>query len=480
MCWQYDVQLGTPVTGSEDCLYLNLFRPKLQEKKQLLDVIVFVHGGGFYSGTNNPALYGPDYFMETGQVILVTITYRVNVFGFLATGDEAAPGNYGLKDQTMALRWIRDNVAAFGGNPEAVTLMGHSAGSVSAHYHLLSPQSKGLFRNVILLAGVANSEWGLPMKSPRELVNRHARALGILSPEKMSSQELVERFRDIPAKDLLEAIKKLKDWDILPITSYLPAIESPSSDAFLTESPEDLMERGEFTKVPVLASILPFDAINFIQPFLTPAEKYKELNENVYEILPITLYMDGNNTKIREIVDRVRYKYFGPTGKIENDAALDNLQRMATDYFFGKPLYWTMQQLAKNSDKPAFGFQWFYKGRNSLAPLFTGQTTRKYNTSHVDELLHLFRVRMVFPDQLNEDDEKAKNSLMKLILDFAKTGDSGFEKWEVTDPKMARFRNDNTTTIAREIVSLKDDVKDLEFWDEIRKMYTEGQKKGAV
>lgn len=138
---------GAPVSGSEDCLYLNLYRPlrPATQSNVLLPVIVYIHGGAFFSGSPHPALLGPQYFMNTGQVIFVAMAYRLGAFGFLSTGDKYSPGNYGLKDQTMALRWVQRNVRRFGGNPLSVTIMGVSAGAASVHMHMMSPLSKGEF-----------------------------------------------------------------------------------------------------------------------------------------------------------------------------------------------------------------------------------------------------------------------------------------------------------------------------------------------
>lgn len=131
------------VTGDEDCLYLNVFRPQQRRKNAALPVIVYIHGGGFRHGSANPAAVGPDYFMDAESVILVTVQYRLNVFGFLSSGDVECPGNYGLKDQQQALRWVRRNIQPFGGDPKSVTLMGHSAGAASAHIQMMSPDSNG-------------------------------------------------------------------------------------------------------------------------------------------------------------------------------------------------------------------------------------------------------------------------------------------------------------------------------------------------
>lgn len=129
------------VTGDEDCLFLNIYRPS-SRKRSLMPVIVFFHGGAFRFGNAHPSTLGPDYFMAS-DVLLVTVQYRLNIFGFLSSGDENCPGNFGLKDQAQALRWIRRNIQSFGGDAKSVTLMGHGAGAASVHLHLMSQESNG-------------------------------------------------------------------------------------------------------------------------------------------------------------------------------------------------------------------------------------------------------------------------------------------------------------------------------------------------
>lgn len=102
-------------------------------------VLVYIHGGSFSAGSNSLQRLGPD-FLLTEDVVLVTINYRLGMLGFLSLEDLSldVSGNAGLKDQALALRWIRDNIESFGGDPNNITIMGHSAGSASAHYHILS------------------------------------------------------------------------------------------------------------------------------------------------------------------------------------------------------------------------------------------------------------------------------------------------------------------------------------------------------
>lgn len=130
------------MTGSDDCLYLNIYTTELKPEVPRA-VMVWIHGGAFYSGSGNDDIYGPDYIVEK-NVVLVTINYRVGIIGFLNLDDEEAPGNQGLKDQVMALKWVKRNIEKFGGDPSNVTIFGESAGSASVHYLTLSPLAQGI------------------------------------------------------------------------------------------------------------------------------------------------------------------------------------------------------------------------------------------------------------------------------------------------------------------------------------------------
>ena len=148
--------------GNEDCLFLNVYTPKLPENgiNPKLPVMFWIHGGGFQFGNGNAFLYGPDYLIPEG-VIMVTINYRLGALGFLNTRSKEAPGNAGLKDQVLALKWVRDNIESFGGDPNQVTISGQSAGSASVHYLLLSPSAAGLFHRAIAQSGVTLNPWAI-------------------------------------------------------------------------------------------------------------------------------------------------------------------------------------------------------------------------------------------------------------------------------------------------------------------------------
>lgn len=132
---------------SEDCLHLNVYSKDLTGSKP---VIFFIHGGSFEFGTG--MFEGPHYLMDR-DLVVVTINYRLGSFGFLATGTKEAPGNSGMKDQVMALKWVNRNIARFGGDPNKITISGLSAGSVSVTALMVSPMARNLFHGVIAVSG---------------------------------------------------------------------------------------------------------------------------------------------------------------------------------------------------------------------------------------------------------------------------------------------------------------------------------------
>lgn len=141
----YFFDVNATVEGSEDCLFLNVYTPQLpvaENAIELLPIMVWFHYGALNTGSGNSESFGPEFLMDR-NVLLVTLNYRLGAFGFLSTGDDASPGNYGFKDQVAALRWVQENIANFGGDPGRVTIFGQSAGGGSVHHHLLSPLSKG-------------------------------------------------------------------------------------------------------------------------------------------------------------------------------------------------------------------------------------------------------------------------------------------------------------------------------------------------
>ena len=194
------------VTHSEDCLYLNVFTPsRLATDHHLYPTMIWIHGGGFVIGSSNDYDSGP--LSLSGDVVVVTINYRLNLFGFLSTYDNDTRGNMGLFDQHLAIRWIHDNIQAFGGDPNRITIFGESAGSASVAYQIIYPGNKGLVHRAIAESGSFSSPWAFkPREDVRSEVRVFATAVGCFQTDDVF---LVKCLQTKPASELLNAYKKI-------------------------------------------------------------------------------------------------------------------------------------------------------------------------------------------------------------------------------------------------------------------------------
>jgi carboxylesterase type B len=148
-CMQTDMNEA----NSEDCLYLNVYSRSdvyLNKDTSLQPVLVWIHGGGFTSGSTRVPLYEPSTIVAMSGIVVVTIQYRLDVFGFIRLEGTDATGNQGLLDQNLALKWVFENIRNFGGDPSKITIQGESAGASSVGYHLLYPGSWPYFKNAIV------------------------------------------------------------------------------------------------------------------------------------------------------------------------------------------------------------------------------------------------------------------------------------------------------------------------------------------
>jgi para-nitrobenzyl esterase len=194
---------GEEPTG-EDCLYLNVWTPAGTDGAAL-PVMVWIHGGGFYYGSGSLRLYDGEALAEKG-VVVVTINYRLGPLGFLAhpglsrESEHGVSGNYGFLDQVAALEWVRENIAAFGGNPDCVTIFGQSVGSASVQCHLASPLSRGLFHRAIAQSGGSMGPLGSPSAGSMQTLAQ-AEQEGI-SFANILKAESPKALRALPAEDV--------------------------------------------------------------------------------------------------------------------------------------------------------------------------------------------------------------------------------------------------------------------------------------
>ncbi|XP_072043232.1 acetylcholinesterase-like [Amphiura filiformis] len=250
-CPQPIFSAGMPVAlgkTSEDCLILNVYVPVPVRPNRA--VMLWIHGGAYSIGAGSFAELETYPIASLGDVILVSINYRLGVFGFLATGDEVVPGNMGMLDQLEAMKWVQKNIEAFGGDPNRVTIFGESAGSGSVSLHTLSPLSKGLFSGAIMQSGVANVPWAVL----EDKTHFPKRAFGIgklVGCEKEDTKQLVDCLVDVPTDDLLNASQRM--MEVFPEDPEMFPFAPVYDDHFISEYPDTLIKQRSFNPSNIMA-----------------------------------------------------------------------------------------------------------------------------------------------------------------------------------------------------------------------------------
>nr|CAI5831193.1 unnamed protein product [Callosobruchus analis] len=183
----------------------------------------------------------------------------VNIFsGFLSTEDDVVPGNNGLKDQALALKWIQENIEAFGGNPKSVTLTGFSAGAASVHFHYFSPYSVGLFHRGMSISGTALGSWALQLK-PLDTARSLAQNVGC---DFTDTKEMVDCLRTRPASLLAMKTKQcLHPFQPFPCCPFAPVVEKGGKKPFLDDHPYKLLKQGKVLDVPWITSLTADDGL---------------------------------------------------------------------------------------------------------------------------------------------------------------------------------------------------------------------------
>lgn len=295
---------------SEDCLFLNVWTPK-HEPEQKLPVLVWIYGGGFVSGSAACPVYDGETFAKEG-IVFVSLNYRVGIFGFMAHPDltaespNHASGNYALLDQVAALQWVHDNIAAFGGDPSKVTIMGQSAGSMAVQSLVASPLTKGLISGAIAQSGGMSS----------------ARQIRSLADAEKIGQDLsndIASLRALPADSVLARASKL------PFGTFSPIVDG----YFFTEDPRAIFAEGRQNQVPVMTGWVTGDADLVMRQGGTPKERTTALLQFAGVPGVIWAAANKNNTYIYQFsyvpTDKPGFPNYGAFHTADVPFALHNL-----------------------------------------------------------------------------------------------------------------------------------------------------------
>ncbi|XP_015597090.1 esterase E4 [Cephus cinctus] len=414
------------LSGVEDCLYLNVYTPQLPEESSLLlPVMVVIYGGNFDHGSASPDIYGSQYILDH-NVVLVVMNYRLGALGFMSTGDEASPGNYGLKDQTMALRWVQRNIGAFGGDADQVTLIGLSAGAICAHFLSLSDKTNGLFHKLILHSGTATCLHGYQDKS--------------LAAK--TTHEIAEFF-DCPTENstlIVRCLRKLKastlaSWSKpTPGLLFSPTNEPESDEAIVTDSPANLMNQGKMRDLPWICGNVRDEGL-FVTAYdyanLTHLEDtVLRLNDTIKNDIE---QLGRNDTAgyFEAIMD-----YYFNDWTIDHTMVIKNYTYMVDDIYFFYPTIEWLETQARSGSQAGYMYVFEYRGTFSISYDITGNDT-DMGVCHGDDSMYLFpRANSSFAalkKNMSRTDLKMMKQLTGLWASFVTHGVPTLPEWGSTE-----------------------------------------------
>jgi len=403
--WLYNTPL------SEDCLYLSITRPARAPAN--LPVMVWIYGGSFYGGTSTLELYDPKILATRNEVVFVAIQYRVASLGFLFLDNEDAPGNAGLMDQVMALKWIKNNIKAFGGDPNSITLFSESAGSTSVSFHLLSPLSSNLFNRAIMQSATALAPWALISK-------QEAKRRALLLARKMDCPTDTKYMKNIVncmrAANTSVMVNMEHDKIAYGLCAFpfVPIVDG----TFLPASPQSILNSGTFPRKAVLLGANQDEGSYFLVYYLTDI---LTLTEN------ITVTPEIYDGAVREVnpfvkpvgLSAIKYAYtdwMDPQDSRNNARSLD---RMTGDFLFSCSVINLAEAYAKRD--PAvnvYVYHFRHRTVNSPWPTWTG-------VMHGDEIAYIFGdpFRRVGAVNYTDKERMLSTDMMTYWTNFAKTGD---------------------------------------------------------
>nr|AGI17577.1 esterase [Pyrrhocoris apterus] len=394
--------LRNETLGAEDCLYLNIFTPTTDAKKKL-PVLIYIHGGGFRCGHTGP-VEGETNFMEE-DVVLVTLQYRVGTLGFLSTEDAQIPGNFGLKDQAMALKWISENIDQYGGDPLSMTVFGESAGGASVHYQITSPLSRDLLKGAIALSGVTDCPWALAKPGEvKELTEKVATIVGCEYDER-----LLECLQGLDVNKLTGVERNFMVWDFHPGVVFRPVIELPNEGAFLTEDPSKI----KVTKPLIVGQVTGEGLLSTASLLNQDESVIVEFENNVDKYLGMLTNANPSSPKFSKFINRIKEKYLNDKSK----TTVTQLEDMFTEYYFSYPIILTLKRHAG----PMYAYIFEHRAEKSLTDLQGSVKINSEKPCHADELLSLFDWRNIFPDTKGrQEDKNVSKRLINYWINFAK------------------------------------------------------------
>ena len=410
------------VGESEDCLILDIFIDgKVIDEKKKMPVMVYIHGGAFLFGFSKT--YNLEHFVSGRGIIAVVIQYRLGLFGFAQSPDDKSiPGNNGLVDQVAAIKWVKNYISYFGGDPNSITISGQSAGSNSITYHLLSPLSAGLFNRVILQSGTHATMELLT----KEQVNCSMQAI-IEQTECRGSADEYECLRSVPVDKLTQPVEPMICGNYKASNSFLPTLDS---EFFQGIPPTERVKQQKFINKPdslIMGHVGNEGAVFFLMflPTLYPPQSSpvdasvskEEFTREALENCPDE--MKGTIVKTIEAA-------FGDKTSMGRIEVLNKMGKITGDTFFGCPSRQFMESMFKcNPQMKAYYYYFTYRPK-SASKLFMPYINE---SCHGDEVPITYGLWPYLPGAYTKQEEEMSEKIVDNFVNFVKTGTVSDKQW---------------------------------------------------
>lgn len=476
-CAQAHIVHKHAVYGYEDCLHLNIFTPCLPNNGEECSkaVIVWIHGYAFASSVSH--IHGPDFLIDN-DVLFISVTHRIGVFGFLKVNDNDPNANMGLKDILMAMKWIRGNVERFGGDRNRITIMG-SGSAVNLIALLMTAKRNKLFSRAILQSGslYSPSIFQSNHKLERDRLQAKLKDVGIGSLTNASTKDLIMFSQKIYTREEIINFQR-------PVVPFTPIEEKLSKQSLLTKQSIDLYTNTkslniDIIDIPIMIGFNTQEGISQSIPFLHNSRYLKMFIEFFKFMVPFTTGCKFNSSSMlyNKAATEIKKKYFkgGVTA-----SPIQNFLRYASD-LHTYPIYKFIKELQLNVQKKMFVYKFNYSGKFNLvkATSLYGAKTTAEGAAEGDEICYVLKCEPLWESYVKlrgdiyDGDRVFVQRIASMWANFAKFGDPAEKRYGNTTWPPMTISEDNVLVLEKEdrLHNFSTEYETLTFWNEIYDKY---------